>query len=147
MSGLRLRTTTPFGHLHMTIVLDMKTERELEIFAQIGKCGEMVNADTEGMCRLSSLYLRAGGRIEDVIKQLRGIGTHMARKDKEIISVPDSLGKALAMYLKVKKEHGAKALILNEVTVNEDEIDAEHQKMNQETLDADAASPGSSNDQ
>ena len=140
MSGLRLRMTTPFGHLHMTIVIDMKTDREQEVFAQIGKCGEMVNADTEGVCRLASLYLRAGGRVEDVIKQLRGIGTHLAT-DKQVISVPDSLGKALATYLRYKKQYGTKALILGDVVIDEEAVEAVRQELDEETTDIAAPPP------
>ena len=46
----------------------IRTHSMEQIFSHLGKCGEMVSADTEGMCRLASMYLRAGGGIRDVVK-------------------------------------------------------------------------------
>ena len=120
MSGLRIRRRTPFGHLYMTITIDMKTEREVEIFSHLGKCGEMVSADTEGMCRLASMYLRAGGGIRDVVKQLKGIGTHFG-SSAQAVSVPDCIGSAVQYYLEAKKKYGIRALILGEVQLDEPE--------------------------
>jgi ribonucleoside-diphosphate reductase alpha chain len=118
MPGVRLRTETPFGHLHVTIVVDPKTGREYEVFAQIGHLGELVAADVEAMCRLASLYMRLGGSLQDVAKQLKGIGSNIT-SDQATVSVPDSLGQALALYLREKKKHGVRALILGEARVGE----------------------------
>jgi ribonucleoside-diphosphate reductase alpha chain len=126
--AIRIRTITPFGHMHLTIVIDLTTERELEIFAQIGKAGEMVTSELEGLCRLSSLYLRAGGSLSDIIKQLVGIGSMVSLRDdfkgerEKTYSIPDSLGKSLAAYADFKKQHGAKAIVLGDAQ-NFDPID------------------------
>ena len=95
MPALRVRFNTPFGHLHVTLVVDVKTGRELEVFALLGRSGEMTAADIEGLCRLASLYLRAGGKLEDIARQLKDIGTNLSSKE-ERVSVPDSLGRAVA---------------------------------------------------
>jgi ribonucleoside-diphosphate reductase alpha chain len=93
----------------------MKSGREVEVFAQLGKCGSLASADIEALCRLSSIYLRAGGKLEDVARQLKGIGSHLQQGDTDVsASVPDSLGRALAEYLAAKKKHGLKTLVLGE---------------------------------
>jgi hypothetical protein len=38
----------------------------VEIFAQLGRAGELTAADIEGMCRLASIYLREGGTLKVV---------------------------------------------------------------------------------
>lgn len=121
MSALRVRIKTPFGHLHTTIVLDPKTGRVYEVFAQLGRAGGIVAAELEGLCRLSSLYLRSGGRLEDVAKQLLGIGTNVAKIDKDATSIPDCLGRALSQYLEKVKAHGHVALLSGDAQEEEDE--------------------------
>ena len=121
-----MRGITPYGHIHLTVVVDLATERELEIFAQIGKSAEMVASDMEGLCRLASLYLRSGGSLNDIIKQLVGIGSTISlHKDfkgerEKTHSLPDSLGKALRAYATIKKEHGIREIIAGDVELDPD---------------------------
>jgi hypothetical protein len=120
LSALRIRHNTPYGHLHVTIAVDIKAGRELEIFAQIGKSGAPTAAELEGICRLASLHLRSGGSLEAIIKQLSGIGSVLdgllgeGDKDGSSTSVPDSLARALRKYVKARDKHGLKSLILGE---------------------------------
>ena len=37
MPSLRVRQLTPFGNMHVKISVDPKAEREMEVFAQLGK--------------------------------------------------------------------------------------------------------------
>jgi ribonucleotide reductase alpha subunit len=115
----RLRVSTPFGNLHVMITVDPETDEELEIFAQLGKSGEAVAADLEGMCRMASLYLREGGSIHSVYDQWSDIGSrHMLpTADGKISSLPDALAKGLKKYLSSKL-----ALQENSSKVNETEI-------------------------
>ena len=110
LPAIRLRHESAFGHLHISIVVDAKRERELELFAWLGKCGDMVAADLEGICRLASLYMRAGGELKDVAKQLRGIGASVMASEKHS-SVPDALGEALEVYLAERGRVGIHGLI------------------------------------
>ena len=110
MPAVRIRRETPFGHLHVSIVVDPRADKELEVFAWLGKCGEMTTTDLEGICRITSLYLRSGGDLRDIVKQLTGIGTKLV-SDK-IGSVPDSLGQVLEEYLKLKNNAGSIAKLL-----------------------------------
>ncbi len=120
LSSLRVRQNTPFGHMHINITVDPRTGKELELFAQLGKGGEVAAADLEGMCRMVSLFLRVGGTIDQVMEQLDGIGstTFIATKSGRVASMPDGLAKALRRYSNMKKAHGLDALLLGRVDLN-----------------------------
>lgn len=117
LSAVRIRQNTPFGHMHVTISVDPKQERELEVFAQLGKAGDVTLSDLEAISRMISLYLRIGGSIEQVINQLDGIGSHLSipTKDGRVMSLADGLGKTLLRYNEAKKSFGLKAMLLGEV--------------------------------
>jgi ribonucleoside-diphosphate reductase alpha chain len=117
VSGLRIRQMTPFGNMHVKITVDPRLERELEVFAQLGKGGDLANSDLEAICRLISLWLRAGGRLKQVIKQLAGIGSSLQIPTRagRIMSLGDGLAQALKKYQRAKERHGLKALLLGEV--------------------------------
>ncbi|MBE7462104.1 MAG: vitamin B12-dependent ribonucleotide reductase [Planctomycetes bacterium] len=117
LSGVRIRQNTPFGHMHVTITVDPKSGRELEVFAQLGKAGDVAMSDLEAICRMVSLFLRAGGSIEQVMDQLEGIGSHLSipTRDGRVMSLGDALGKTIRKYWMSKKEFGLKAILLGEV--------------------------------
>lgn len=117
LPAVRIRNSTPFGSLHVVIVVDPKENRDLEVFAQLGKAGDLVASDLEGMCRLISLFLRVGGTLEPVIKQLEGIGSHLSSNHDEIKSLADGLAKTLKKYLSVKTEHGLSAILTGEIEI------------------------------
>ncbi len=119
LPAIRIRIKSQFGHLHVTIVVDPKADHELEIFAQLGRAGDMTYSDIEGICRLASLYLRAGGGLSDIVHQLTGIGSNLS-SDTEKVSIANSLGEALGRYLEFKKKFGLKALLFGEVEIPEE---------------------------
>lgn len=112
-SGIRVRQLTPFGNMHINITVDPKTEREMEVFAQLGKGGDLANSDLEAICRMVSLWLRAGGSIDHVIQQLHSIGSSLQVQTKEgkIMSLGDGLARALQKYTKTKSQIGLRALL------------------------------------
>ncbi|MDD4892309.1 MAG: adenosylcobalamin-dependent ribonucleoside-diphosphate reductase, partial [Phycisphaerae bacterium] len=116
MSCLRIRQMTPFGNMHLKITVDPKTERELEVFAQLGKGGDVANSDLEAICRLLSLFLRCGGSLRLAIKQLDGIGSSLTvpTKSGRIASLGDGLAKGLIRYTRAKEMFGLKAMLLGE---------------------------------
>lgn len=116
-SGVRVRQQTPFGNMHIQITVDPREERELEVFAQLGKGGDIATSDLEAICRMISLWLRAGGRLKHVIKQLSGIGSSLQipTKHGRIMSLGDGLAHALKRYTKAKERFGLKALLLGEI--------------------------------
>jgi ribonucleoside-diphosphate reductase alpha chain len=117
LSAIRIRQATPFGHMHVTITVDPIFRRELEVFAQLGKAGDVAASDLEAISRLTSLYLRLGGSINDIIDQLEGIGSHMSvpTRDGRVMSLADALGKTLHKYQIAKDLYGIEAILLGQV--------------------------------
>lgn len=117
LSAIRIRQATPFGHMHVTITVDPIYRRELEVFAQLGKAGDVAASDLEAISRLTSLYLRLGGSINDIIDQLEGIGSHMSvpTRDGRVMSLADGLGKTLHKYQIAKELYGIDAILLGQV--------------------------------
>lgn len=94
----RLSLRTPFGNLHGFLTL--RDHKPIEIFASIGKAGDVVNSDLEAMCRLGSLLLRYGVDVNEIIEQLEGIGGNISlpTKNGKVLSLPDALAKAIRIY-------------------------------------------------
>ena len=95
LTGLTKRIETPMGRAYITInTIDGKP---FELFATIGKAGSDVAAFTEAIARLISLALRSGIKIEDITKQLVGLGGAMSVGfgNGKVLSVPDAIGKVL----------------------------------------------------
>ena len=114
MSCLRIRQMTPFGNMHVKVSVDPISGREREVFAQLGKGGDVANSDLEAICRMLSLWLRSNGSLKMAIKQLEGIGSSLSvpTKDGRIMSLGDGLATALQRYLTAKEEVGLHALLL-----------------------------------
>jgi ribonucleoside-diphosphate reductase alpha chain len=122
MSAIRIKQATPFGNMHIKIVVDPVQERELEIFAQLGKGGDLACSDLEAICRLVSLYLRVNGSLDDIVNQLDGIGSSLSvlpTKDGRITSLADGLAKAIHKYQYAKQSAGLAALLLGRTDVSE----------------------------
>ena len=119
-SGIRVRQLTPFGNMHINITVDPKTEREMEVFAQLGKGGDLANSDLEAICRMISLWLRSGGGVDHVINQLVSIGSSLqvSTKDGKIMSLGDGLARGLQKYVRAKKDFGLRGLLMGEVDMD-----------------------------
>jgi ribonucleoside-diphosphate reductase alpha chain len=117
MPCVRVRQMTPFGNMHVKISVDPVSDREMEVFAQLGKGGDVANSDLEAICRMLSLFLRCNGRLDLALSQLEGIGSSLTVPSKEgrIMSLADGLAKALRKFLMAKANHGLKAILLGEV--------------------------------
>ncbi|MCL1966410.1 MAG: vitamin B12-dependent ribonucleotide reductase, partial [Fibromonadales bacterium] len=134
LPAIRMRQTTPFGHMHIAVTVDPVNGREMEIFAQLGKAGDVVSSDLEAISRMVSLYLRIGGSLEDVIDQLEGIGSHMVipSKDGKVISLADALGKSLHRYNLAKLTYGLNDILTGKI--NFEELPALKDLESQETI-------------
>ncbi|MBI4578483.1 MAG: adenosylcobalamin-dependent ribonucleoside-diphosphate reductase [Planctomycetes bacterium] len=121
VSGLRIRQMTPFGNMHVKITVEPRGGRELEVFAQLGKGGDLANSDLEAICRLISLWLRAGGSLNHVIRQLKDIGSSLQvpTKEGQIKSLGDGLARALMKYRRAKEKFGLRELLLGEYDLSE----------------------------
>ena len=120
MSAIRIKQATPFGNMHIKIVIDPTTGREYEMFAQLGKGGDVACSDLEAMCRLISLYLRVNGSLDEIVSQLDGIGSSLsvATKDGRISSLADGLAKAIAKYKRAREVAGIEALLLGKADLS-----------------------------
>ncbi len=116
MSSLRIRQVTPFGNMHIKITVDPEKGLERELFAQLGRGGDIANSDLEAICRLTSLFLRCGGSIHDVVEQLNGIGSSLSVPSREgrIMSLADGLAKGIRKYLILKEKNGLEKLLLGQ---------------------------------
>lgn len=126
VSGLRIRQMTPFGNMHVKITVDPRSDRELEVFAQLGKGGDVATSDLEAICRMISLWLRSGGALRDVIRQLEGIGSSLQipTRTGRIMSLGDGLATALKKYTRAKERFGLRSLLLGEIDLAE--LDSPH---------------------
>jgi ribonucleoside-diphosphate reductase alpha chain len=117
MPCVRVRQMTPFGNMHVKISVDPAEDREMEVFAQLGKGGDVANSDLEAICRMLSLFLRCGGNMGMALSQLEGIGSSLTvpSKDGRIMSLADGLAKALHKFATTKETHGLKAILLGKV--------------------------------
>ena len=99
MSGKTYRVKTGYGKLYVTINNDEKG-MPFEVFATIGRSGGFFQEQSEAICRLMSLALRAGVKVEEVSDELKGIrGPMPTFTDKgTILSLPDALGKILEQH-------------------------------------------------
>lgn len=120
MSGLRIRQITPFGNMHVKISVDPTSGCEQEVFAQLGKGGDVATSDLEAICRLLSLFLRCNGPIELAVRQLEGIGSSLSvpSADGSVTSLADGLAKAIKKYIRAKNKYGLKPMLLGEVDLN-----------------------------
>jgi len=95
LNGFTTKMATGMGNLYVTVTeLD---GRPFEVFATIGKSGRSTTAKTEAIGRLVSLAFRSGVKVEEVIKQLKGIGGEhpIFQKGGLVLSVPDAIARVL----------------------------------------------------
>jgi len=108
LQGNTYRKTTPIGTAYITVNANGQGDMEaFEVFINVGKAGSDVAADAEGLGRLISLILRmpshlnAHDRVQDIIAQLRGIGSGRPQGfgKKRVMSMPDAVAQALAEHI------------------------------------------------
>ncbi len=118
--GIRIRQLTPFGNMHINLTVDPAGDRELEVFAQLGKGGDLANSDLEAICRMISLWLRSGGSLHHVVNQLHSIGSSLqvSTKEGKIMSLGDGLARGLKRYIEAKRQCGLKALLMGEAEID-----------------------------
>ena len=113
MTGRTYRVKTGYGKLYITINND-ENGVPFEVFATIGKSGGFFQEQSEGICRMISLSLRAGVKIEEIIDNLKGIrGPMPIITDKgTVLSLPDAIGRILEEHVRLNGNgHGTKPLL------------------------------------
>jgi ribonucleoside-diphosphate reductase alpha chain len=95
LQGITEKIRTGYGNLYVTV--NVRDGRPFEVFAHIGKSGYTTMADTEAICRLISLTLRSGVAVDQVIRQLRGIGgsSPVFSNGARVSSIPDAIAQVL----------------------------------------------------
>ncbi|HKK20932.1 MAG TPA: vitamin B12-dependent ribonucleotide reductase [candidate division Zixibacteria bacterium] len=95
LTGITEKIRTGYGNLYITA--NLKEGKPFEVFAHIGKSGYTTMADTEAICRLISLALRSHVPVEQIIKQLRGIGgsSQIFAGGGKVSSIPDAIAQFL----------------------------------------------------
>jgi ribonucleoside-diphosphate reductase alpha chain len=118
MEGKTYRMKTGYGNLYITVNND-ESGSPFEVFASIGKTGGVMQEQSEGLCRMISIALRAGVSISEVIDQLKGIRGPMPAFTEHgtIYSLPDAIGRVLEMHLEMKIAADAESLPAPQATV------------------------------
>lgn len=101
-----IKTKCGYGTLYVTISED-EDGKPFETFLHIGKNGQSIKAKAEAIGRLTSLCLRSGIDIKEVIGQLENIeGNNPVNYDGKLIkSLPDAFAWVLKeLYLKKEEE-------------------------------------------
>ena len=98
--GKTYKIKTGYGTLFVTINND-ETGAPFEVFATIGKSGGFFQEQSEGICRLISLALRAGIKNEEIIKMLKGIRGPMPVMTEKgtVLSLPDAIAQVLEEHV------------------------------------------------
>ncbi len=104
--GKTYRIKTGYGNLYVTVNND-ENGVPFEVFAVIGKSGGFFQEQSEGICRLISVALRAGVKLEEVIDNLKGIrGPMPMLTDKgTVLSLPDAIGQVLEEHVRANGYH------------------------------------------
>jgi len=106
LTGETHRVTTPLGNTYVTIN-ENGNMQPFEVFIQTSKAGSDTAAVSEAIGRLISYVLRLSSpippsaRLEEVIKQLSGIGggRPLGFGSNRVLSLPDGVAQALTEYL------------------------------------------------
>lgn len=95
LPGFTEKIKTGYGNLYVTV--NTRDGRPFEVFAHIGKSGYTTMADTEAMCRLISLALRSHVPVDQIIRQLIGIGgsSPVFASGSKVSSIPDAIAQVL----------------------------------------------------
>lgn len=104
--GKTYRIKTGYGKLYVTVNND-ENGAPFEVFAVIGKSGGFFQEQSEGICRLISVALRAGVKLEEIIDNLKGIrGPMPMLTDKgTVLSLPDAIGQILEDHVRANGYH------------------------------------------
>ncbi len=125
--GSTYKVKTAYGKLYVTINDDDEGE-PFEMFSTLGKTGGFFASNTEAICRLISLALRAGIDPQEVIDQIKGIrGPQPTWGDdgKMILSLPDAIGQLLERHINREQQNLALDFKIAEPKIIDEEQMAE----------------------
>ncbi len=96
------------GHGVMYVTVNEVDGKPFEVFATIGKSGRSTTAKAEAIGRLVSLALRSGIPVDEIVRQIKGIGgeapVFQRGKNGQVQSIPDAISWVLEnRYMKSKQ--------------------------------------------
>ncbi len=99
ITGRTQKVMTGYGAVYITVNED--DQGLFEIFAQSGRGGGYTASFTEAVARLTSLCLRSGIPVDEIIDQLEGIRSPRIAYDhgEHVLSIPDAIAKALKRHI------------------------------------------------
>jgi len=117
--GKTYRIKTGYGNLYVTVNND-DSGAPFEVFAVIGKSGGFFQEQSEGICRLISVALRAGVKLEEVIDNIKGIrGPMPMLTDKgTVLSLPDAIGQVLEEHVRANGYHATNPLLAEQAAAD-----------------------------
>jgi len=99
--GTTKRIQTGCGKLYVTLNRD-DDGHPIEVFVRLGKAGGCASSQTESLGRLISVILKHSIGLEEVVKQLSGIGCHQPAfvgEGKKTLSCADAVSQALVKMI------------------------------------------------
>ena len=100
LKGTTIKIQTGCGSMFVVVNVD-EGDKIFEVFCVLGKEGGCSSAQCEAIGRLISLYLRSGGPVERIIRQLSGIHCH--QEVDGVTSCSDAIAKVLQQVIKNEK--------------------------------------------
>jgi len=101
LKGMTGRKKTGCGNVYVTLNEDQEGSALVECLITIGKSGGCARAWGEALGRLISMVLILGGSLDDITKQLLGIGCHRPHLDAK--SCPDAISQIFVQRQEGKK--------------------------------------------
>ncbi|EKD76349.1 MAG: hypothetical protein ACD_43C00144G0006 [uncultured bacterium] len=137
VAGITYKIKTGYGTMFVTVNHDEKGQ-PFEVFATIGKAGGVFAEESEAICRLVSLALRARLPINTVIEQIKGIRGPMPifGKNGMILSIPDAIAQVLMQHVQDLESKQTAAQKAQEQATAVAVMQAETEKMAEDTMTA-----------
>lgn len=139
VAGITYKIKTGYGTMFVTVNHDEKGQ-PFEVFATIGKAGGVFAEESEAICRLVSLALRARLPINTVIEQIKGIRGPMPifGKNGMILSIPDAIAQVLTQHVQEVESKQTETQKAQQQATAVAVMQAETEKLAEDTMTATA---------
>jgi ribonucleoside-diphosphate reductase alpha chain len=120
MPSIKITQNTPWGNMHVSIIYEPKTYDIKEIFVELGRPGQHINAMAETIGRLASIAYRSNIDESIVKKQLTEVASRIGipTREGQISSIPEACEKVLTKFEKLRENGLLEKIALGEVDVD-----------------------------